>query len=435
MLQNFAFYCYLVFLILSFVSPFLPLYLVWRVFSFAIVAFIAGKLIEGPVHWSNKNAGYALGSAVLLVFMVAIITALSIRLAAAVATNGLTHKNISGPDNEFKSYFDTVALGFAGCVAGLLLTIIFTDVASESSLGIFLDLGIAIFAAIAAVSVLFIIAKKYKTMLFATLATIAILAGIGSFQTSNILKAGEKLAHGRPWCLITSGSSKQIFDISQLGFFSLPKNTLYPRLGLLMRVDKSVVLMAHWSIRQQAFVPTGSPDRVSSCYPIQNYATKLTDGTIERDVYAVGSDVYTIPKKYIPIAKIASLSIRSDLLVGAGSALPKISERIKLSYSDRAPRVPKGALPLQKIPNTDELTKLVITGKNKISFAGADKSTERYVIIDCLRGPFIDRNCRIQVFEGLRIYDYKLPLHDISDWSKTTDQVKALFLQFRHDKT
>jgi hypothetical protein len=75
--------CYLAFLLLAVISPFLQLRWMGRSISFALVALVGGRLLEGPTHWSNQNVGYAIGMALLWLFVCIIFAGLVVRVCIA----------------------------------------------------------------------------------------------------------------------------------------------------------------------------------------------------------------------------------------------------------------------------------------------------------------------------------------------------------------
>ena len=120
MTQDLAMFCYSTFFVLALASPFLPLFLMWRVAGLSVVAFSVGKLIEGPVHWSNQDIGYTIGIAIIFLFGCAIVLAIIIRLAVSAARKNLSHDVLVGPNRRLKYCFDITALAITGCALGLL---------------------------------------------------------------------------------------------------------------------------------------------------------------------------------------------------------------------------------------------------------------------------------------------------------------------------
>ena len=410
----------------------MPVFLMWRLAGLSALAYAAGKLIEGPAHWSVQNFGYALGTLILLLFSCVIVLAITIRLAILSRRKNLSDGVMIGPQSRLMTYFDTVALIAIGCFVGLLLTVFLAFALSGAAIGIYLDVGIAILA-VAITMVLFALPqKKVTVMSTAVFATLAVSALIGSRQTNHILGAAEALADGRAWCLTTSSRSGPISEIRQLGFFALPKSNFYPHLGVLVSDGDQTQLAAHWSIRQQEFVKgTNTSTSVPACYPIQNFVEALENGNVENDIYGVGSEVYSIRQELDPRFYNDRVSIRSNLLIGPESAHPEITERIELIYDPRKPSVPDGAVSLATMPDPDGLTADDLIGRNRLIVAGFDETRGQSLVLYCLHGPYADRVCRAQIFEGSLVYNFYLPLVEIDQWREAVDRVKVLFESLR----
>lgn len=424
--------CYKAFFVLALISPFLPSFLMWRVAGLSVVAFAAGRLIEGPVHWSDQKVGYSIGLAILLLFSGCVALAIIVRFVVAVARNNLNSKVFTGPDTPSRRWFDTAALVALGCTIGLYLTSFLATLLSGISIGQYLDLSIAISSAIFAVAFLYVSNRNIVITFSAAFAMIAVLAFVGSFQTNRILDGAEKLSNGWAWCLTTFDPSNQISEAGQLNFFSLAKGGRIPHLGLMKRVRGQTQWAAHWSIRQQKFIEeSNSRTRYPTCHPIRDFKNALENGTIEKNVYAAGTDIYHIPSEYYPRAFTDRLSIRSDLLVGPDSAHPEYTDRIELLYHPSKPSVPDDAIPLSMMPNPDEIDITILRDGNRFTFAGVEGKTARNVILNCLRGPYAARVCHAQVFDGSYAYNFYLPLNEIQNWSIAADQVSNLFEGFR----
>ncbi len=392
MTQDLAMFCYSTFFVLALASPFLPLFLMWRVAGLSVVAFSVGKLIEGPVHWSNQDIGYTIGIAIIFLFGCAIVLAIIIRLAVSAARKNLSHDVLVGPNRRLKYCFDITALAITGCALGLLLTTFLAHSLSGSSIGLNLDMSIAISAAAFALIIWFLPNKKVAVIFSAAFATLATSAIVGSHQTNRILDTVETLADGQAWCLTTSGGSGQLSEVGQLGFFSLPKGHSSRHLNLLIGNADQTQLAAHWSIRQQRFVESRNTN-VPTCHPVKAFASVLESGAVEGHVYAVGSKVYSVSQEYHPRAYTDRVSIRSNLLVGTDSALPEIAERMELIYDPREPFVPKDAIPLSMMPSPDEVTATKLKGGDRIVIAGVEEKTGRNSVLHCLHGAYVDMNC------------------------------------------
>lgn len=434
MTQNIAAFCYATFFVLALASPFMPVFLIWRLAGLSALAYAVGKLIEGPVHWSDQNFGYAIGMAMLFLFCCVIALAIIIRFAISAARKTLNFSAMIGPQNRFMNYFDTAALIAIGCFAGLLLAITLAFVLSGVLIGMNLDLSVAILASALAANVFVLSGKKVAIIIIAAFATLAVSAFTGSRQTDHILETAEALADGRAWCLTTSGGSGPISEVRQLSFFALPKSNSYPHLGLLIREDDQTVLAAHWSIRQQAFVKgINASWGVPACHPVGSFAEALENGDVKNDTYGVGSDVYSIKRELDPRAFTDRVSIRSNQLTGPDNAHPEITERVELIYNPREPHVPDDAVSLAMLPDPDELDADNLTGRNRLIVAGFDEMTQQNLVLYCLHGPYAARMCRAQIFDGPLGYNFYLPLDQIDQWRKAAEHVKALFESLQVD--
>jgi len=333
-----------------------------------------------------------------------------------------------GPRNHIMHLFDIGALAAIGCFAGLLLTKSLAYMLSGATIGMNLDFNVAILAATFAIGLFALSKNKVSITITAVLATLAVSAFIGSRQSNHILEAADALADGRAWCLTASDGSGPISEVRQLGFFALPKSNSYPHLGLLIRDGDQTQLVAHWSIRRQELVESiNTSAGVPACYPIENFAEALENGNVENDIYGVGSDVYAIMRELHPRAFTNRVSIRSNQLIGSDSVHPEITERMALIYNPREPHVPDGAVTLPMMPDPNELNADDLTGRNRLIVAGIDETTKQRLILYCLHGPYADRLCRVQVFEGSVGYDFYLPFREIDHWREAASRVKALF--------
>ena len=434
MVQNAVAFCYATFFVLALASPFMPVFLIWRLAGLSALAFAAGKLIEGPVHWSNQNFSYAIGMAILFLFCCAIILAIIIRFAISAARKTINFGAMVGPSNRFMIYFDTVVLIAIGCFAGLLLAIALAFVLSGVTLGMSLDVSIAILASAVAAIVFALSRKKVAIIVTAVFATLAVSAFTGSRQADHILETAEALADGRAWCLTTSGASGPISEVQQLSFFALPKSSSYPHLGLLIREEDQTLLAAHWSIRQQAFHETiNATGGVPTCHPVVNFAEALENGDVENDTFGIGSEVYSIGRELDPRAFTDRVSIRSNQLTVPDNAHPEITDRVELIYNPRELHVPDDAVSLSMMPHPDELDADDLTGRNRLIVAGFDEMTQQNLLLHCLHGPYAARMCRAQVFDGSLGYNFYLPLDQIDQWHEAAEHVKALFESLQVD--
>lgn len=434
MIQNIAAFCYLAFFVLAVASPFMPVFLMLRLAGLSALAYALGKFIEGPIHWSDQDFGYAIGITIVFLFSCATALAIIIRLAVSAMRKPLSVEAMIGPKNHVMHLFDICALAAIGCFAGMLLTTSLAYMLSGAAIGMNLDFNVAILAATFAIGLFVLLKNKVSIAIIAALATLAVSAFLGSRQSNHILETGEAIADGRAWCLTTSDGSGPISEVRQLGFFALPKSNSYPHLGLLIRDDDQTQLSAHWSIRRQEFVEgINTSVGVPACYPIENFAEALENGNVEKDFYGVGSNVYSIIPALHPRVLINQVSIRSNQLIGAESTRPEITERIALIYNPREPYVPDDAVTLAMMPDQNDLHADDLTGQNRFIVADFDDVTEQRVILSCLDGPYADRLCSVQVFEGSVGYNFFLPLEEIDQWREAAEHVKTIFESLKID--
>lgn len=432
MIHSLAAFCYVAFLFLALLSPFLPVFLMWRVAGLSTAAYATGKLFEGPVHWSDKNLAHVIGVAIILLFCCAVALAIIIRLAVSGVRKTLNVDAMIGPKNRFMYCFDVTALSAVGCCVGLALTISLAYVLSGVSVSVNVDVGVAVLAMSIAVVVLVLSREKVAITLASIFVTLAVCAIVGAKQPNRIITTAKELADGHAWCLTTSGGSAPVIGVQQLGFFTLPKKDSYPHLGLLKRDNDGTTLIAHWSIRQQRFVQnTNMSWSVPTCHPTENFVEALKNGKVEKTIFGVGFHVYSIGREFNPRAYTDRVSIRSGQLTGSASTHPSITEIVELIYNPREPNVPEDAISLAMMPDPDELNAHDLTGRNRLIVEGLDDTTKQRLILYCLAGPYVEGVCFAQVFEGLLGYTFYLPLSEIDRWREAADRVKSLFESLR----
>lgn len=270
MYQLIAKYCLLVSIFLVAISPFLPLFLAWRIALLSVVVYIISVLISG----AQMDMGYEVGMGMTLVLLYVTLIVNGIRLVVSAMRKNLSAKTLNGPNTRLKSVLNYTVLFFGGCLTGLLLFVFLAGFLSGTSGGEKLDLSIAAFAGISAVLLLFFLDRKPSIFFFSAFVFLAVAAGMSSFQTGRILEMGETLANGRKWCLTRAATGKAIHNVEQLGFFSMVKSGGYPHIGLVVRDEGKTLLLAHWSIRQQAFVEAPYENlSVRICQPVENFLT------------------------------------------------------------------------------------------------------------------------------------------------------------------
>ncbi|MEE2950439.1 MAG: hypothetical protein VYD57_04175 [Pseudomonadota bacterium] len=273
------FYCAFIFFAL--VSPVLPWSLMWRALAVSILCLTAGRLLEGPTHWSDQNVSYVLGLAVLLSFVGAIGIALILRLAISVLIKFLRRDAVVKKSSGSRSD-DTVILILTGGVAGLAAAIGLAQGLGGLPWGRSLDIGIGVVSLAAAIAFVPFYRKAYAAPSIAFFLVIGTIAFAGSGQSDQIIRQAEELADGRPWCLTGQTKAPPITSTGQLGFFSLRKPRLGPHrdphLALLIKgADR--IETAHWSIRKQTFI-SGLNTGVPACSPRLDYARALSNGEI-----------------------------------------------------------------------------------------------------------------------------------------------------------
>ena len=274
------FYCAFIFFAL--VSPALPSYLMWRALAFSLLCLAAGRLLEGPTHWSDKNVGYALGMMLFFGFLAAIGIAIVLRLAIGVSIKLLRRSAVVKKSSGSRSD-DKVIFILAGGVAGLAAAIGLAQGLGGLPWGRSLDIGIGIASLTAAIAFMPFYRKPYAAPSMAFFLVIGTIAFAGSGQSDRIRRQAEELADGRPWCLTGQTKAPPITSTGQLGFFSLrkPRTARHsdPHLALLIKGADGIET-AHWSIRKQIFI-SGLNTGVPACSLRLDYDEALSNGDIE----------------------------------------------------------------------------------------------------------------------------------------------------------
>ncbi len=420
--------CYLIFLILALISPFLPIYAMLRIGVLSIGFFGIGKLVEGPVHWSDKDFGYAIGMAMLTFFIILVLAGIMIRIALAKARKHFNAQAAFNPNNILSKTLEMLIIAVIGVMIGLIMIMLLAQALSGVNNGRNLDLGIAVFAASFAVVCLFVSNKLWASFSFAALLTLAVLAGVGSYQTNRILNAAETVADGRAYCFTTANQSRPINSLKQLGFFSLPKLSSYPHLGLVVFDEGKAQLIKHWSIRQQAYISAnGVSGYIPTCHPIKNYITALETGKINSNVYAVGNKTYHIPPHFQPRAYISRLIIQQDIFVESSNSDHRTMPRLELNYNFSKPYISDDAISLEKMPNFNEIDINKLKDSLDIVVAGTDETTGMEIVIECFVGTYRLQPCRANALNNKLAYSFPLPLDKVHEWKQVMLQVEALF--------
>lgn len=418
---------YAAFVLSAAAAPFCPMPLLWRSLAVAAASLVTGKLIEGPVHWSDQNFAHAIGMAMFAVFVVVAGIATVARVAYWLVRQGVSDPP---PDEAypFLRWLDPLLLVLVGGAGGLATAILAARVLDHGFGGATLDLFVGVGTLVA---LLLVTVRRPRTRTLGAIGAFCVVlssvAFAGSRQIDRITQSGVLLAGDRPWCLTSGPLHEPITSTEQLGFFSLPKGAGH-HLVLLVR-HGSELQMAHWSIRQQRFVE-GVGFAPSTCAPRVDYAAALHTGRVNPTVFAVGSSLYAVPNDLGPIASVDGLSVRNRDALARTSFGKLPYGRTKMRLTDKQPYVPDQAQPLDAIAQLSVVERNKIGPGRRVTFAGTDRSGRRFVVLECLRGAYGDRMCHADVRVGLTTYSFFLPVSDIGEWSDETDRVLAQFEGF-----
>lgn len=243
-MTNLLFVLLIAFLILTLVSPFLPLYLMWRAAILAVIALVVFRLLQAPV----PEAVEAWELVPVLGFFGIVLV---IRLGIATYFDWLSWDVLVG---ERTAWVDIPLLIALGMIGGVALTIFLSYLLGGSAGGRALDLSIGMVAAASALCV-FYVARHHLAFampLGTALLGLATISFGWSGQSLRIVEEAEKLAQGRPWCISIPMWPKRQGTSADLGFFSLPKQ--HGRPYIAFAGDGRVETWARWSIRRQRFV-------------------------------------------------------------------------------------------------------------------------------------------------------------------------------------
>lgn len=192
---------------------------------------------------------------------------------------GQLNERLSGDEQAQVLSYRRVVIVAAGIVLGLVLSIGLAESFSGTSGGWYLDLGITLAAAAAAIAALRFLPRSAAILIAALCLTLAVIATVGSGQSGRIVRQAEAFARGRPWCLVSAYATRPITSTSQLGFFSLNKVEGVPHLAIRVQ-NGNEVLKAHWSIRKQSMEPGWGTD-VRPCKPQEDHGTALRTGRLK----------------------------------------------------------------------------------------------------------------------------------------------------------
>ncbi|GGE20849.1 hypothetical protein GCM10011360_06890 [Primorskyibacter flagellatus] len=423
MLNQLAGYAYLVFLVLAPFSLLLPVGLMWRVAALAALALICGTIIRQPIHWTDMNAGASIGKFVLTLYAAVALLIFVGRLVWSAWKCRLTVTALRGPDTPARRALDQAVTALAGLVAGLVLSVTLARHLAGTTSGRTLDLSVAAIGLGLALALAALLRGPLRTAAVALSLTVGAVAGYGSTQSGRIPVKAAALAEGRPFCLASGQSDGTLNNLSQLGFFSLPKRPGTPHLALLIR-DGERLEKFHWSVRLQSFRP-GLIDDTGTCDPRTDFAAALRTGDILPRRVAVGASVFTVPDTDTMLATPRRLTLTSPVPPAPGGIA--IPPGITLSFDDRPyPRLPD-ALPLSELPGSSAIDiDALASGKARLHVVGPD-DRGRDIRIDCLMGAWADRLCEVQVTEGRARITFRMPVMHLQDWSRAADHVTALF--------
>ncbi|RAX39777.1 hypothetical protein [Rhizobium tropici] len=121
---------FIAFFVLALISPFLPLFLMWRSVALSVLALVSFRLLRGPVHWTDQDVGYSIGIALLTWFLSIVFLALALRLCIAAYYDRLRSEIMLGENTR---WIDRVLLAVTGAVVGLALTISMASLLGGSS--------------------------------------------------------------------------------------------------------------------------------------------------------------------------------------------------------------------------------------------------------------------------------------------------------------
>nr|WP_321455310.1 hypothetical protein [uncultured Cohaesibacter sp.] len=420
MIEDFSYFCFEASIGLALISIFLPIFLVWRAAGISVCLFVSALIFDNPsVSYRDDPVG-EMGIWFILLFFVGYGLLLLIRFGIAAVRSDLELKTFAGPRNSFMNWVDLAMLVVLGVTLGLYQTFYLANTLSGMDLGVRLDIGIAIAAVVVAALFLLILKRKYSAVVSTAFLTLAVIAFAGSLQADRIFRSAEAFAKGKPWCLSASDSIGRITSIEELGFFSLPKADSVSHLNLLIRDSSKPLLVAHWSVRNQNFenASWGRPG-VASCHPVIDFETVLKSGTINRDAYAVGQKVYSVPQSYHPRAYTDRLELLSDLLVKRGS--------LELNYGLRRPHSSYIDKTLSDMPSLEALKSGTLPENEGEQYKGKDEQKERDIVIDCRNGYAADDVCSVHVYEKQKYYRFTLLPDQIHQWAGATERVEKLF--------
>ncbi len=278
MTDLFAGFFYLAFVLLALVSPFLRLRHILPTAALAALSWSAGELLAGPVRLQDQDIGYAIGVAILQIFVATVGLGVSLRFVIADILGHLNNPIFPRRWAETRIIHRLVLIA-GGVVTGLILAIGLARLFAGTAGGCYLDAGIALATGGAAFTAIRHLPPFASTPVAAACLTVMLVALGGSMQPWLIVNQAEALAAGQPWCLVGPAGTQPITSTRQLGFFSLPKGTGYPHLAL--RLDgPDASDKAHWSIRKQR-MESGWGTGVLPCRTRSDYGTALRAGQLD----------------------------------------------------------------------------------------------------------------------------------------------------------
>ncbi|MBF9032765.1 hypothetical protein HKCCE2091_00795 [Rhodobacterales bacterium HKCCE2091] len=425
MAQDLAIPFYILFVAIGLVSAVLPLFLAWRAVAVSFLAWATGRLLEGPVHWSDQDLGYAMGVAIMGLVTVCVLGVIGLRMLIAGLRGTLTRDRLAGPDADWRDRLDAGILAIAGGVAGLLLAICLAmALPAAGGGGMALDIGLGLGAF--AVAALAFRHRKAPSMSFVTAAGLAfaIVAFVGSAQSPRLRAAATGIAGDAPACFALPAEAGAPAP-GRFGFFSLPKQTYVRHLELFLVTDEGYATH-YWSIRNQRWIADGTREFVT-CHPVAGGTEHFAPGDTF-DVILAGQRL-SIPREMNPRVYGQRLSFDSDATTGSDLPDPRFAGVIRVHAPDR----PRGASDtverLQNIPADGLDLEAMLQGPSR-NFEGLDPETGWDMAFRCLSGAFSNRLCGAVLRDGDLAIEYDFPAADLPDWREAARTARALIASF-----
>lgn len=400
------------------------------------VFYAIAKILEGPVHWSDQNFGYAIGIAILFVFVLAVLALIVLRFCISAYRNTLSRDALMGPENLGRSIADVFLCSLFGCFTGLWLAFSLSFVFSGVAVGVNFDVILSVLAGIAGIVILGFMRSRLGVALSSSLIVLSSVSFAASFQANRIIEQAELMSKGQAWCLATADFGKSITDVAQLGFFAMNKSKTYPHLGLWVKDDDGTHLVSHWSIRKQSFdIDTFGRARIAGCRPDLNYGNLLTVGAVEPGFVVFGDKTYRFPASVDVRGDASSLFIDTNVLRNVQGQKPKYFEGVRIVTNPRKPFWADNALPIIAISDILHKSADEFEYADRIAFQGRDRDGRQQIFLQCLSGPYEEQLCWVEVIEGTQGYNFYLPFAKLSEWSDSVASVLTVLEGFEVDET